>query len=233
MRTRSLRSTRGWTSRRTTRLKEPRGFGVALIAASLLPAAYAVYGLASDILRGTRVLGSNPIKEGEHFLGEWTLRFLIFTLAITPLRQILKWNWLAKHRRTLGLFAFAYGLMHWLVYILLDIQLDLQEMVTDVTKRPYILIGSFGLLLMLPLALTSTKKMMARLGGRRWNRLHKLVYVAAVAGVVHFWMSVKSDISEPLTFAVIFAILFAYRIWKWRAASVSQSSPAQTTTGET
>ena len=222
MRTRSLPSTRGWTSRRTTRLKEPRGFGVALIAASLLPAAYAVYGLASDILRGTRVLGSNPIKEGEHFLGEWTLRFLIFTLAITPLRQILKWNWLAKHRRTLGLFAFAYGVMHWLVYIFLDIQLDLQEMMTDVIKRPYILIGSLGLLLMVPLALTSTKRMIARLGGKLWNRLHKLVYVTSVLGVVHFWMSVKADITRPVLFAACLVALFGYRIWKWR----SQSAPA-------
>lgn len=199
-------------------MREPRGFGAVLITASLLPAAYAVYGLASDILHGTRILTSNPIKGGEHFLGQWTLRFLIFTLLVTPLRQILKWNWLAKHRRTLGLFAFAYGVMHWLVYILLDIQLDLGEMVTDVIKRPYILIGSLGLLLMLPLALTSTKKMIARLGGRRWNQLHKLVYGAAVAGVVHFWMSVKADISGPLTFAVIFAVLFAYRLWKWRTA---------------
>lgn len=201
-------------------MREPRGFGAVLVFASLMPAAYAVYALGSDILRGTRLLGSNPIKEGEHFLGEWTLRFLVLTLTITPLRQLLKWNWLARHRRTLGLFAFAYGLMHWLVYILLDIQLDMDEMVTDVIKRPYILIGSLGLLLMLPLAITSTKKMIARLGGRRWNRLHKLVYAAAVAGVVHFWMSVKADISGPLTFAVLFAVLFAYRLWKWRRGRV-------------
>jgi sulfoxide reductase heme-binding subunit YedZ len=205
-------------------LKEPRRFGIFLLVASLLPAAWAIYGLASDITRGTRVFGSNPIKEGEHFLGEWTLRFLVLTLSVTPLRQILKWNWLAKHRRTLGLLAFSYGVLHWLVYILLDIQLDMGEMVTDILKRPYILIGSFGLLCMLPLALTSTKKMIARLGGRRWDRLHRLVYVAAVAGVVHFWMSVKSDIREPLLFAVVFAILFAYRIWKWRARATPAPS---------
>jgi sulfoxide reductase heme-binding subunit YedZ len=205
-------------------LKEPRRFGTFLLVASLLPAAWAIYGLASDITRGTRVFGSNPIKEGEHFLGEWTLRFLVLTLSVTPLRQILKWNWLAKHRRTLGLLAFSYGVLHWLVYILLDIQLDMGEMVTDILKRPYILIGSFGLLCMLPLALTSTKKMIARLGGKRWDRLHRLVYVAAVAGVVHFWMSVKSDIREPLLFAVVFAILFAYRIWKWRARATPASS---------
>ena len=199
-------------------MREPRRFGAVLVFASLLPAAYAVYALGSDILRGTRLLGSNPIKEGEHFLGEWTLRFLVLTLMITPLRQLLKWNWLAKHRRTLGLFAFGYGVMHWLVYILLDIQLDMDEMVTDVIKRPYILIGSLGLLLMLPLAPTSTKKMIARLGGQRWNRLHQLVYVTSVLGVIHFWMSVKADISGPLTFAVIFTILFAYRVWKWRTS---------------
>jgi sulfoxide reductase heme-binding subunit YedZ len=199
-------------------VREPRGFGAALIVASLIPAAWAVYGLASDILRGTRVFGSNPIKEGEHFLGEWTLRFLVLTLAITPLRQILRWNWLARHRRTLGLFAFAYGVLHWLVYILLDIQLDFSEMAADIVKRPYILVGSLALLLMLPLALTSTKKMIARLGGKNWNRLHKLVYASAVLGVIHFWMSVKADIGEPLIFAAVFAILFAWRIWKWRAS---------------
>ena len=209
-------------------MSEPRRFGAVLVFASLLPAAYAVYALGSDILRGTRILGSNPIKEGEHFLGEWTLRFLVLTLMITPLRQLLKWNWLAKHRRTLGLFAFGYGVMHWLVYILLDIQLDMDEMVTDVIKRPYILIGSLGLLLMLPLALTSTKKMIARLGGKRWNRLHKLVYAASVAGVIHFWMSVKADISGPLTFAAIFAVLFAYRLWKWRqGADAGSVTPAK------
>lgn len=197
-------------------MREPRGFGPALFLASLIPAAYAVYGLASDLLRGTRVFGSNPIKEGEHFLGEWTLRFLVLTLTITPLRQILRWNWLARHRRTLGLFAFAYGVMHWLVYILLDIQLDFAEMAADIVKRPYILVGSLSLLLMVPLAFTSTTKMIARLGGRNWNRLHKLVYASAVLGVIHFWMSVKADILEPLTFAAVFAILFLYRIWKWR-----------------
>lgn len=201
---------------RARALKEPRGFGAALILASLVPAGWAIYGLGSDILRGTRHFGSNPIKEGEHFLGDWTLRFLVLTLSITPLRQLLKWNWLARHRRTLGLFAFAYGSLHWLVYILLDVQLDLDEVVSDVIKRPYILIGSLALLLMLPLAVTSTKKMIARLGGRRWNALHRLVYASAVLGVIHFWMSVKADIGDPLIYATCFAALFAYRLWKWR-----------------
>ena len=201
---------------RVRAVREPRRFGAVLIALSLIPAAYAIFGLASDILRGTRILGSNPVKEGEHFLGEWILRFLVATLAVTPLRQVFKWNWIAKHRRTLGLFAFAYGVMHWLVYVLLDIQLDVDELVTDVAKRPYILIGSVGLLLMLPLALTSTKRMMARLGGKRWNQLHKLVYLSCILGVIHFWMAVKADIGDPLMFAAFFAALFAYRLWPWR-----------------
>jgi len=190
-----------------------------LFAAALLPAAFAIFGLASDILGSTRILGSNPIKEGEHFIGEWTLRFLTFTLAVTPLRQIFKWNWLAKHRRTMGLFAFSYGVLHWLVYILLDIQLDFQEMVTDISKRPYILVGSLGLLLMVPLALTSTKGMIARMGGKRWNQLHRLVYASAVLGVIHFWMSVKADIEDPLIFASLFGVLFVYRIWKWKTSA--------------
>ncbi len=202
-------------------VREPRRFGAALVVLSLVPAGYAIFALASDILRGTRMLGSNPVKEGEHFLGEWTLRFLVATLCVTPLRQVFGWNWIAKHRRTMGLFAFTYGLLHWLTYVLLDIQLDVGELVADVAKRPYILIGSVALLLMLPLALTSTKKMMARLGGKRWNRLHILVYVSCVLGVIHFWMSVKADIGKPLLFASMFAILFAYRLWKWRERAVA------------
>lgn len=204
---------RGW--------REPRWFRAALFVASLAPATYVIGGIASDLLRGTRILGSNPVKEAEHFLGEWTLRFLVFTLSVTPLRQVFKWNWLARHRRTLGLFAFAYGVMHWLTYILLDIQLDFDEMITDVLKRPYILVGSLSLILMLPLAITSTKRMIARLGGRNWNRLHKLVYASAVLGVIHFWMSVKADIEDPLMFAIFFAALFGYRLWKWRTRTAA------------
>jgi sulfoxide reductase heme-binding subunit YedZ len=210
-------------------VREPRHFGKVLVAASLIPAAYVIAGLASDILRGSRILGSNPVKEAEHFLGEWTLRFLVFTLFVTPLRQIFKWKWLARHRRTLGLFAFSYGVMHWLVYVLLDMQLDLQEIVEDVVVRPYILVGTLALLLMLPLAVTSTRGMIARLGGKNWNRLHKLVYVSAVLGVIHFWMSVKADIEDPLIFASFFAVLFIYRIWKWRQKpSVTAASASGT-----
>jgi len=208
-------------------LREPRWFPAALIVASCIPAAIALAAMGSDVLGGTRFFGSNPIKEGEHFLGEWTLRFLMATLAVTPLRALLGWNWLAKHRRTMGLFAFGYVTLHWLTYALLDVQLDWGELVKDLMKRPYIMIGMAGLLLMVPLAITSTKNMIRRLGGRRWNRLHQLVYVISVLGVIHFWMSVKQDIEDPLLFASIFAVLGLWRVWKWRTRVARRSAAHQ------
>ena len=200
---------------RVRSVREPRGFGAVLVAAASVPAVLAVLAMASDILANSRHFGSDPVKEGEHFLGEWTLRFLIATLAVTPLRQLLGWNWLAKHRRTMGLFAFGYVMLHWLTYALLDVQLDWAELVKDLMKRPYIMIGMGGLGLMVPLALTSTRGMIRRLGGKRWNRVHRLVYVVGVLGVIHFWMSVKKDVSEPLMYASFFATLYAYRIARW------------------
>lgn len=192
-------------------VREPRWFGAALVVAACLPALFGIAAMASDIFRGTLYFGANPIKEGEHFLGQWTLRLLLFTLCVTPLRQLVGWNWLAKHRRTLGLFAFGYVMLHWLTYALLDVQLDWGDLLKDLAKRPYIMIGMAGLVLMVPLAVTSTKAMIRRLGGRRWNRLHQLIYVVAVLGVIHFWMAVKKDITEPLLYAAGFALLFAYR----------------------
>ena len=211
-------------------LREPRGFAPALFLASCVPAALAVFGLASDILRHTRYFGSNPIKEGEHFLGEWILRFLIATLAVTPLRQWLGWHWLARHRRTLGLFAFAYGVLHWLTYVLLDLQLQWGDLKADLAKRPFIMVGMAGLLSMLPLALTSTAASIRRLGGRRWRRLHRLVYAASLLGVIHYWMSVKADVKEPLMYGAGFAVLFLFRIVKWLRGS--RAGSASLATGE-
>ena len=171
--------------------------------------------MASDIIAHTRYFGSNPVKEGEHFLGEWTLRFIIASLTVTPLRQVTGWNWLAKHRRTLGLFAFAYVTMHWLTYAFLDVQLDWHDLVKDLTKRPYIMIGMAALLLLIPLALTSTRNSIRRLGGKRWNRLHKLIYPIAVLGVIHFWMAVKRDIEDPLMYGTCVAVLLAWRVVRW------------------
>ena len=171
--------------------------------------------MASDVILHTRYFGSNPVKEGEHFLGEWTLRFIIAVLAVTPLRQVTGWNWLAKHRRTLGLFAFGYLMLHWLAYVLLDVQLNWGDLVKDLTKRPYIMIGMAALLLMIPLALTSTRDSIRRLGGKRWNRLHMLIYPVAILGVIHFWLGVKKDITDPLLYGVCVAVLLGWRVVRW------------------
>jgi len=198
-------------------LREPKWFPPVLIVLSCIPAACAVAGMASDIVAHTHFFGANPVKEGEHFLGRWTLRFILATLAVTPLRQLTGWNWLVKHRRTLGLFAFGYVTLHWLTYALLDVQLDWGDLLKDLAKRPYIMIGMAGLLAMLPLALTSTRNSIRRLGGRRWNLLHRLVYVIAVLGVIHYWMAVKRDITDPLGYAIAVAVLLGWRLARWVA----------------
>ena len=141
-----------------------------------------------------------------------TLVFLSLTVAITPLRQIFGFNSLVKFRRMLGLFAFFYGSLHLLTYVWFDRLFNLVSVATDVVQRPFILLGMTAFLLMLPLAITSTNKMVKRLGGKRWARLHRLVYLAAIAAVVHFWMLVKSDIRLPLTFAFIILFLLGYRL---------------------
>jgi len=194
-------------------------FGAVLIVALCIPPALAIAGALSDILAGTRYFGSNPVKEIEHFLGRWTLRLIFATLTITPLRQLIGWNWLAKHRRTLGLFAFAYVTLHWITYAFLDVQLSWDDLKTDLLKRPYIFLGMTALLLMLPLVVTSTKKMIRRLGGKRWNRLHRLIYVIAVLGVIHYSMAVKQDLTYPLIYATVLAVLYGWRIMRWRSGS--------------
>jgi sulfoxide reductase heme-binding subunit YedZ len=188
---------------------------VLLIVLCCVPAVLAVGAMASDIIAHTRYFGSNPVKEGEHFLGEWTLRFIIASLTVTPLRQITGWNWLAKHRRTLGLFAFGYLMLHWLTYALLDVQLNWGDLVKDLMKRPYIMIGMAALLGMTALALTSTRDSIRRLGGKRWNRLHKLIYPVAILGVIHFWMGVKKDESDPMMYAACVAVLLGWRVARW------------------
>ena len=206
-------------------VREPRWFRAALIVVCCIPGLIGVGAMGSDIIAHTRFFGSNPVKEGEHYLGQWTLRFIVATLSITPLRQLTGWNWLAKHRRTLGLFAFGYLMLHWLTYALLDVQLDGGELVKDLAKRPYILIGMEALLCMIPLALTSTRNSIRRLGGRRWNRLHALIYLLAILGVIHYWMAVKKDITDPLIYAVIVATLLGWRVVRWRSRRGTPTAP--------
>ena len=173
---------------------------------SLIPLAL----LLSDLYRNR--VGPNPLEFATRTTGMLTLIFLCLTLAVTPLRKIFGVNALVKFRRMLGLFAFFYGSLHLLTYVWFDRQFKLLSTVQDVAQRPFILLGMTAFVLMVPLALTSTNRMVKRLGGKRWARLHRLVYVAAIAGVVHFWMLVKSDTSLPLTFGFIVLFLLAYRL---------------------
>jgi sulfoxide reductase heme-binding subunit YedZ len=156
-------------------------------------------------------LGANPIQFIEHTLGDWILIFLVITLSVTPLRRLLNWQWLLRLRRMFGLYAFFYAMLHFAAYVGLDQFFDWHAIMKDVVKRPFITVGFTCLVLMLPLAATSTNAMVRRLGARRWRRLHRLVYLIAIGGVIHFWWEVKKDITEPLIYAAIFALLLAIR----------------------
>jgi len=156
-------------------------------------------------------LTANPIEFITHATGDWTLRFLCMTLAITPLRKIFRQPNLIRFRRMLGLFAFFYGCLHFTTYIWLDKFFDLAEMGKDVAKRPYITLGFTAFVLLIPLAITSTASWIRRLGGRRWQLLHRLIYVSAVAGVIHYYWLVKSAVLRPLIYAVIVAVLLLWR----------------------
>jgi sulfoxide reductase heme-binding subunit YedZ len=166
--------------------------------------------LALATLRGT--LGANPVETLEHETGMWTLRFLLATLAVTPVRRAFGWAWLAKYRRTLGLFAFGYCSLHLSIYAGVDLWGAWDTLVEDVLERPYITVGVTGFLLLVPLAITSTRAWMRRLG-RRWVVLHRLVYAAAVAGCLHFLWLVKADTREPLVYSGILVVLLGARIW--------------------
>ena len=158
-------------------------------------------------------VGPNPLEFATRTTGMLTLVFLSLTVAVTPLRRIFGINSLVKVRRMLGLFAFFYGALHLLTYVWFDRLFNLISVVQDVGKRPFILVGMTAFALMVPLAITSTNKMVKRIGGKRWATLHRLVYLAAIAGVIHFWMLVKSDTRLPLTFGFILLFLLGYRLF--------------------
>ena len=183
------------------RLLKPVVFAVCLIPLALL--------LWGGFTGG---LTANPIEFITHRTGDWTLRLLLVTLAITPLRRLTGWNAVIRLRRMLGLFAFFYGSLHFLTYVVLDHFFALESMLEDLTDRRFVTAGFTGFVLMIPLALTSTQAMVRRLGGRRWRALHRLVYVSACAGVVHYTWLVKADLRPPLLYAAILALLLGYRL---------------------
>lgn len=179
---------------------------VLVFAACLLPAALLVRGfLISD-------LGVNPVETITHSTGDWTLRFLLISLCITPLRKLLRKPELIKFRRMLGLFAFFYGVLHFMTWAWLDMELDFGDVLGEIKKRPFITAGAVSLFAMAPLALTSTAGWIRRLGGRRWQLLHRLVYVSAAAGVLHYWWLVKSDIRLPAMYGAILLVLLLARL---------------------
>jgi sulfoxide reductase heme-binding subunit YedZ len=172
-------------------------------------------------------LSANPVEFIEHATGDGALRFLLITLAVTPLRKIFEQPLLTRFRRMLGLFAFFYTCVHLLLYLTFDQSFDIEGIVTDVIKRPYITVGMAGFLLLIPLAVTSTAAMVRRLGPKRWQLLHRLVYFCALAGVVHYYWLVKSNVREPLLYGGILALLMLYRVRLWmRKGGKPQSKPA-------
>jgi len=158
-------------------------------------------------------LTANPIEYITHFTGDWTLRFVVFTLFVTPLRKVLNQPNLIRYRRMIGLFAFFYACLHFLTYLVVDKFFDWREILTDIGKRTYITVGFAAFLMLLALAVTSTAGWIRRLGGKRWQLLHRLIYLAVVAGVVHFYWSVKSDVRQPVFYGGLAALLLGYR-WK-------------------
>ncbi len=158
-------------------------------------------------------LSSNPTQFLEHATGDWTLRFVAITLSVTPLRKILRQPHLIRFRRMLGLFAFFYGFCHLSIYVTFDQVFDLHGIWADVMKRRYITVGFTGFVLMIPLALTSTAGWIRRLGGKRWQILHRAIYLTAIAGVIHFYWLVKSDVHLPLEYAAVMAVLLGWRIY--------------------
>jgi len=182
----------------------------ALFLVSLIPLMRLVwYGYSSQ-------LGANPIEFITRSLGTWTLVFLLITLSISPLRKLSGWNWLIKLRRMAGLFAFFYALLHFITYIWLDQFFDLADIYKDVVKRPFITISFIAFVLLIPLAITSNYAMMKKLGGKRWQMLHRLIYPIAILAVLHYWWLVKKDITQPAIYAAVLAILVAYRVWQHR-----------------
>jgi len=158
-------------------------------------------------------LGANPTQFLEHATGDWTLRFVAITLAVTPLRKILRQPQLIRFRRMLGLFAFFYGCCHFAIYLTFDQIFDLHGIWADVLKRRYITVGFTGFVLMIPLALTSTAGWIRRMGGRRWAMLHRAIYLTAIAGVIHYYWLVKSDVHLPLEYAAVMAVLLGWRVF--------------------
>jgi sulfoxide reductase heme-binding subunit YedZ len=192
---------------------------LALFLAALIPLGR----LAWKALHGG--LGANPIEVITHSTGDWTLILVLTTLSITPLRQLTRQYWLIGVRRMIGLFAFFYGTLHFLTYIWLDKFFAVHEMLKDIAKRPFITVGFSAFVLMIPLALTSTAGSIRRLGGRNWQRLHRLIYLTGILGVVHYLWLVKADKRKPLEYGAVLGVLLLYRVVIWVSSRDRAAAP--------
>jgi sulfoxide reductase heme-binding subunit YedZ len=188
-------------------MKDTRFAKLVLLLNGLVPLTLLLW----DLYR--KQVGANPLEFVTRTTGMLTLVFLLISLAVTPVRRVTGLNWLTRFRRMLGLFAFFYGSLHLMTYVAFDRFFHLTTIPADVLKRPFIAIGMTAFFLMLPLAVTSTDKMVKRLGGKRWMRLHRIVYLSGILGVLHYYMLVKSDVRLPLTFAFLLAVLLGFRIF--------------------
>jgi sulfoxide reductase heme-binding subunit YedZ len=168
-------------------------------------------------------LGANPIEVVTHSTGDWTLILVLTTLAITPLRRITGQYWLIAVRRMIGLFAFFYGTLHFLTYVWLDKFFDVHEMLKDIAKRPFITVGFSAFILMIPLALTSTAWSIRRLGGKNWQRLHRLIYLTGILGVAHYAWLVKADLRKPIAYGIVLSALLLYRVGVWASKKASEN----------
>ena len=200
-----------WTSERTINTRYVRP---ALFLLCLLPAAVLVWSIADGDL------GANPLEAIRDSTGIWTLRFLLITLAITPLRRLTKWHNIIRIRRMLGLFSFFYATLHFVSYVWLDQFFALNEMIKDLTRRPFIMAGYASFVVLIPLAVTSRRKWIQRVGGKRWQLLHRLIYLSAVAGIVHYFWRVKLDLRRPIIYAIVLMVLLMLRLFHKRRASL-------------
>ncbi len=208
-----------------------RWFKIAVFLACLGPLARLLWRFfgahPTDISSWGAGLGANPVEFITHSTGDWTLIFLLITLSITPLRKLGGLTWLIRYRRMLGLFAFFYGTLHLTTYVWLDKFFDVHAMLADVLKRRFITAGLTGFILMLPLALTSTSWSIRKLGGKRWQALHRLIYFSAMAGVIHYIWLVKADLHKPLEYAFVLSLLLGYRMVVWLKPGLQPKKPVR------
>ena len=203
----------------------------AIYAAVWLACAYPLIDLALRLAASLGVmpfvddLGANPVEALLRSLGDWALRFILISLAITPAAQLLKRPVLMRYRRTVGLWAFTYVCAHLLTYVVLDQFFDWATIVEDILKRPFITLGMTAFVLLIPLAITSTDALRRKLGPKRWKRLHQLVYGIAILGVIHYYLMVKADTREPLIYGAILAVLLGYRVWRWTKTKKPKTRP--------